>query len=62
MQAAGETAVEELAALLAESGASMHARKESTAEKAAWWRTRVALDRRLQDLCASLQGRLGPWL
>lgn len=54
--------MEELAALLAESGASMHARKESTAEKAAWWRTRVALDRRLQDLCASLQGRLGPWL
>ena len=54
--------MEELAALLEESGASMHARKESRAEKAAWWRTRVALDRRLQDLCASLQGRLGPWL
>lgn len=62
VQAAGESAVEELAALLEESGASMHAQKESRAEKAAWWRTRIALDGRLQHLCAALQTRLGPWL
>ena len=62
MQAAGENAEEELAALLEESGASMHTQKESRAEKAAWWRTRIALDARLQHLCAALQKRLGPWL
>ena len=61
-QAAGESAEEELAALLEESGASMHTQKESRAEKAAWWRTRIALDARLQHLCADLQKRLGPWL
>ncbi len=54
--------MEELAALLEESAASMHVCKDSRAAKAAWWRTRIALDRRLQDLCASLQSRLGPWL
>ena len=62
VQAAGENAEEELAALLEESGASMHTQKESRAEKAAWWRTRIALDGRLQHLCAALQARLGPWL
>ena len=61
-QAAGESAEEELGALLEESGASMHTQKESRAEKAAWWRTRIALDARLQHLCACLQTRLGPWL
>jgi len=62
MQAAGENAAEELAALLDESAASMHTQKESKAEKAAWWRTRIALDKRLEHLCAGLQTRLGPWL
>ena len=62
MQAAGEDAVEELAVLLDESAASMHTQKSSKAEKAAWWRTRIALDGRLQRLCAGLQTRLGPWL
>ena len=61
-QAAGEDAAEELAALLDESAASMHTQKSSKAEKAAWWRTRIALDARLQRLCAGLQTRLGPWL
>ena len=62
MQAAGEDFSEELAALLEESGASMHTQKESRAEKAAWWRTRIALDARLRHLCAGLQTCLGPWL
>ena len=62
MQAAGEDAAEELAGLLEESAASMHAQKGSRAEKAAWWRTRIALDARLQRLCAGLQTRLTPWL
>ena len=62
MQAAGEDSNEELAALLNESGASMHTQKESKADKAAWWRTRIALDARLRHLCSELQTRLGPWL
>lgn len=62
MQAVGENAGEELQALLEESGASMHVRKDSRAEKAAWWRTRIALDARMGHLCAGLQTRLGPWM
>ena len=40
MQAAGENAEEELAALLEESGASMHTQKESNAKKAVQWHMR----------------------
>ncbi|CAL8470074.1 g9616 [Coccomyxa elongata] len=59
----GMSAAEELEAIMEDSAASMRGEgeRDTKAQKAAWWRTRLALDERLKLLLHRLQACLEPW-
>jgi hypothetical protein len=63
-QAEGVSAADELEAILEDSAASMRGEggRDTKAQKAAWWRARLALDERLKRLLLHLQACLGPWM
>jgi len=56
------SAAEELEAILEDSAASMRGEeaRDTKAQKAAWWRARLALDERLNALLDRMQACLGP--
>lgn len=59
----GRSAAEELEAIMEDSAASMRGEgvRDTKAQKAAWWRARLALDERLKLLLHRLQACLEPW-
>ncbi|BDA44094.1 probable separin at C-terminar half [Coccomyxa sp. Obi] len=59
----GMSAAEELEAIMEDSAASMRGEgeRDTKAQKAAWWRARLALDERLKLLLHRLQACLDPW-